>query len=70
MPIFGQRLVARLMAPNNPFFNDPHFEDVCVATYAVLLEELHASSESERLARLDLTIAAYLSLCRLVGEKG
>jgi hypothetical protein len=71
-PVFGQRLLARLLSSNNGGDDDDEkrFEDSCVATYAVLLEELHGSEEKERWARLDLSIAAYVSLCRVVGEKG
>lgn len=75
-PRFGRLLLVKILSSHSsPIVtpqNDTHIqlEDVCAATLAILLEELHCCLDLERLPQLEASVAAYISLSRVNGWHG
>ena len=63
----GQRLLEKVLSSDTPVRINPQFEDICVYTFAVLLEELQCLPDCEHQLHCDLAVAAYVSLSRTIG---
>ncbi|OCH96588.1 hypothetical protein OBBRIDRAFT_765485 [Obba rivulosa] len=61
-PAFGGRLIAHLLSPAFP---QQDVDTIYVAVLAVLLEEVHLSALSDRSARIDGVVAAYVTFSRI-----
>jgi hypothetical protein len=72
--VFGRGLAMRIIrfqrsCPNANHI-DPHFEDICAAALAILLEELHIYSDNDRSLHLEVVVATYVSLYQICGLDG
>jgi hypothetical protein len=59
--------LAKVLSSDAPVRTNPQFEDICIYTFAVLLEELHCLPDCEHSLHCDLAVAAYVSLSRTIG---
>lgn len=66
LPQFGARLLAKAVSMSDRGVTEATSSpaDARVATFAIVLGDLHASHGHDRASHLDLTLAAYVSLSR------
>lgn len=69
---FGQSLVSSIvrLSSQSTFSSDPRIGDVGVLVFSILLEERHSVAPPDALLHLDITVAAYMALCRISGPDG